>query len=508
MNLAGLLWRAARVRGGDTAIFLGERPVATHVETAVRAAALAGGMRGRMGLVPGDRVALLMTNGPDYLPCLFACWHAGLIAVPVNAKLHAKEVAFILENSGAKLLLVTADHADVAQEAVASMAAPPEVLDAESAGLRGVSRGEPAAMHPAAADDPAWLFYTSGTTGRPKGATLTHRNLMAMVLGYFADVDAIAPGDTVLHAAPMSHGSGLYALPHVAAMAAHILPESGGFEPDEVASLLGHHRGVTMFAAPTMVGRLVRWPGIGDADLRGLKTIIYGGGPMYLADCQQALEVLGQRLVQIYGQGESPMTISVLPRWCHADIEHPRYLDRLASVGFAQGAVGLRVVAPDGTPLPAGETGEVIVRGDSVMTGYWRNAAATEDALRDGWLWTGDMGAMDGDGFLTLKDRSKDVIISGGTNIYPREVEEVLLRHPDVAEVSVIGRPHADWGEEVVAVVVPRPGAAPSAAMLDALCLEHIARFKRPKHYRMVEALPKNSYGKVLKTALRLEQDG
>lgn len=503
MNLARLLDRAGRVAGAGTALWLGDRAIATHAQMAAEVAALAGGLRARLGLAPGDRVGLLMKNGPETLPCLFACWQAGLVAVPINAKLHAREVAFILENSGARLLFVTKDLAATAQEAVAGLSPQPEVLEAGGAGLRALLGSGAIAPHPTTPDDPAWLFYTSGTTGRPKGAVLTHRNLMAMSLGYLAEVDAVSPGDSVLHAAPLSHGSGLYALPHVAAMAGQILPESGGFEPDEIAWLLARHQRVAMFAAPTMVGRMVRWPGIGQADLSGLKTIIYGGGPMYLADCQAALEVLGQRLVQIYGQGESPMTISVLSRACHADTTHPRYLERLASVGYAQGIVDLRVVDPEGTPLPAGETGEIILRGDTVMSGYWRNPEATAAALRDGWLWTGDVGTLDADGFLTLKDRSKDLIISGGTNIYPREVEEVLLLHPDVAEVSVVGRVHADWGEEVVAFVVPRGDAAPTPAALDALCLERIARFKRPKDYRFVAELPKNNYGKVLKTELR-----
>jgi long-chain acyl-CoA synthetase len=503
MNLAGLLDRAGRVAGKRAALWLADRAVATHAGMAAQAAALAGGLQGRMGLSPGDRVALLMSNGPDYLPSLFACWQAGLAAVPINAKLHAREVAFVLENSGARLLLVTPDLAGTAGEAVAHLSPQPEVLEAGGAGLRALLAAAPIAPHPTAAEDPAWLFYTSGTTGQPKGATLSHRNLMAMVLGYFADVDAISPDDAVLHAAPMSHGSGLYALPHVAAMAAQILPESGGFEPEEIAWLLARHRGVAMFAAPTMVGRLVRWPGIGTANLSGLKTIVYGGGPMYLADARAALEVLGQRLVQVYGQGESPMTITVLPRACHADAGHPRYLERLASVGYAQSIIELHVVAPDGSPLSAGETGEVILRGDTVMAGYWQNREATAAALRDGWLWTGDVGSLDVDGFLTLKDRSKDLIISGGSNIYPREVEEVLLQHPDVAEASVVGRPHADWGEEVVAFIVPRSGAAPAPAALDDLCLRRIARFKRPKEYRFLATLPKNNYGKVLKTELR-----
>jgi acyl-CoA synthetase (AMP-forming)/AMP-acid ligase II len=379
------------------------------------------------------------------------------------------------------------------------------VLDCAGADYAALARGEACAMVDVAPDAPAWLFYTSGTTGRPKGATLTHRNLMAMTMGYLADVDAIAPGDCIIHAAPMSHGSGLYGLPHVARAANQVVPESGHFDPAEVLRLIAAHPGATFFFAPTMIVRLLASPALDGADLRNLKTIVYGGGPMYVADLRRALERFGPRLVQIYGQGEAPMTITYVSRAVHAERDHPRWLERLASVGVARTDVELRVVDDDDVPLPPGEVGEVLCRGDVVMAGYWDDPAATARALKDGWLHTGDVGALDADGFLTLKDRSKDLIISGGSNIYPREIEEVLIRHPAVAEASVVGRPHPEWGEEVVAFVVPRPGAAPSADELDALCLDSIARFKRPKHYRFVAALPKNNYGKVLKTELRVQ---
>jgi long-chain acyl-CoA synthetase len=214
---------------------------------------------------------------------------------------------------------------------------------------------------------------------------------------------------------------------------------------------------------------------------------------------------MGQRFVQIYGQGESPMTITALARRHFADMWHPRYLERLGSVGVAQSGIELRIAEADDRPAPPGTPGEVLVRGDAVMRGYWRNLEATAATLRDGWLHTGDVGTLDADGFLTLVDRSKDLIISGGSNIYPREIEEVLLRHPDVHEVSVVGRPHPEWGEEVVAFVVRRADAAIGERELDALCLEHIARFKRPKVYRFVASLPNNNYGKVLKTELRAQ---
>jgi long-chain acyl-CoA synthetase len=197
------------------------------------------------------------------------------------------------------------------------------------------------------------------------------------------------------------------------------------------------------------------------------------------------------------------MVGTALSRAHLADTLHPRHAARIASVGVAQTPVQIRVAGPDGAPLPPGEIGEVLVRGDSVMAGYWRNPDATAAAIRDGWLWTGDMGTLDHDGFLTLKDRSKDLLISGGSNIYPREIEEVLLTAPGVAEAAVVGAPDPEWGEIPVAFVVPATGAAPDAAALDAHCLAHIARFKRPKRYVFTDALPKNAYGKVLKTELR-----
>jgi len=346
-------------------------------------------------------------------------------------------------------------------------------------------------------------MYSSGTTGRPKGAMLSFRNLAQMTYSYFADVDDVPRDGRLLHAAPLSHGSGLYTFTHLAKGAAQVLPESGGFDAAEVFALFRAHREVSMFAAPTMVKRLVEAAPSPKAEGDfGLRTLVYGGGPMYAADLHAAMKVLGNRLAQIYGQGESPMTITALSKFHHADRAHPRHAERLASVGLPHSVVEVTIRDEDGRELGPGEIGEVCVRGDVVMSGYWNNADASARALRGGWLWTGDLGAFDDDGFLTLKDRSKDLIVSGGSNIYPREVEEVLLAHPAVAEACVVGRPDREWGEAVVAFVVPR-AEAPDIAQLDRFCLEHIARFKRPKDYRFVRALPKNNYGKVLKTELR-----
>ncbi|HVO15166.1 MAG TPA: long-chain fatty acid--CoA ligase [Alphaproteobacteria bacterium] len=503
MNLARLLEKAAVTFGTRPALTYGTRTLATYAEFAERVARLARGLRDGLKLATGDRVGLAMTNHPDFLVVLFACWHAGLVAVPMNAKLHRKEFAYILEQSGARLAVVTPDMAPTLAGLDAEIAGLERILANNDTGFASLGAHAPLPVAEVAPDDPAWLFYTSGTTGRPKGATLTHRNLVAMTMSYLADIDQVAPEDCIIHAAPMSHGSGIYALPHVARAANNVVPESGHFDPAEVLRLIAAHPGASFFFAPTMITRLLATPALDGADLGNLKVIVYGGGPMYVADLKRALDRLGPRLVQIYGQGESPMTITHVSRAVHEDRDHPRWLERLASVGVARTDLEVRVVDDDDRPLPAGEIGEVVCRGDVVMKGYWNDAAATARTLKGGWLHTGDVGALDEDGFLTLKDRSKDMIISGGSNIYPREIEEVLIRHPAVAEASVVGRPHPDWGEEVVAFVVARPGATVAAADLDRLCLDSIARFKRPKHYRFVDALPKNNYGKVLKTELR-----
>lgn len=502
MNIAHLLSRAGRSFAGRPALFAGTTLVATYDSLAARTARIAGGLRQRHHLMAGNRVAIVMKNCPAYVEALFACWHAGLVCVPVNAKLHAKEIGYILQNSGARLVLTEPDMAGIAEEA-AQAAAVQDVLVAGGRAYERLAAAEPLPPADTGPDALAWLFYTSGTTGRPKGAMLSHRNLMAMSLGYLAEVDPTTPADCLLHPAPMSHGSGLYILPHVLAGAAQVVPESGGFDPDEIAALLRVHAGASFFAAPTMVTRLVSAGTLGETERANLRTIVYGGGPMYVEDARRALNAFGPRLAQIYGQGESPMTITVLPRHLLARREDSAAEARLASVGYAQAVVEVRIADEGDAPLPPGVVGEILVRGDTVMSGYWQNPQATEETLRNGWLHTGDLGSMDADGFVTLKDRSKDVIISGGTNIYPREVEEVLLLHERIAEVAVVGRRHPDWGEEVVAVVAPVPGAQVTPQELDTLCLRHVARFKRPKDYIFLTALPKNSYGKILKTDLR-----
>ena len=494
MNIASWLSRAGLSHPGAPAVGQGTRVVQSYGALAERAARLAGGLLA-LGLQPGDRVAIIAKNCIEYLETIYGIWHGGFAAVPANAKLHGRELGYILEHSGARVCFASAGlDEEVAPYTPASLE---RLIVIGSPRYHALFGADAAPVVPRDGNDLAWLFYTSGTTGRPKGAMLTHRVLAQASFAYLTEVDATAPGDAILHAAPMSHGSGLYMMAHVARLGINVVPDSGGFDPDEIFRLFGAWNNISMFAAPTMVKRLLDHGG--DADPSCIRTIVWGGAPMYVEDALKALDRFGPRLAQIYGQGESPMTITTLSKQDIADREHPRWLERLGSAGRPYACLDVMVADAQDRALPAGEAGEIICRGDVVMPGYWRNDEATAQTLRGGWLHTGDVGVFDRDGYLTLKDRSKDMIISGGSNIYPREVEEVLLKHAAVREVSVIGRAHPDWGEIVVAYVV---GDA-KAGELDALCLSEIARFKRPKDYVFVDALPKNNYGKILKTELR-----
>jgi long-chain acyl-CoA synthetase len=500
MNLAALFFDVARRLPHRPAVS-DDHQAWSYGELAERIGRVAGGLRAH-GLVPGDRVLLSLENCGEFFELLLGCWAAGLCAVPANARLHPREVEYIAANSGARLLVATPALAEALAPLENSVASLERIISTRSRSYGALlAAGQPLRPEPGAPTDRAWLFYTSGTTGRPKGAVLTHRNLLFMSLCYYADIDLLDERDTHLLAAPVSHGAGLYALPFLLTGAHQIV--LAHFDVPAVLDVMRRHRRVSLFTAPTMLTRLTHAPETAAADLGNLRTISYGGGPMYVADLERALEIFGPRLYQLYGQGESPMTIAGLSQRLHGDSAHPRWRERLGSCGVARTGVLVRVVDNDDHDVPPGEIGEVMARSDCVMDGYWQNVEANAETLRGGWLHTGDLGSMDEDGLLTLRDRSKDMIISGGSNIYPREIEEVLLRHPDLVEASVVGRPHPDWGEEVVAFLVPREGAAVAAAELDRLCLDHIARFKRPRDYRFVEALPKNNYGKVLKTELR-----
>lgn len=495
MNVCSWLWQRARSVPDAPALFDGTRLHASYSIFAQRSASLAKSLQDRLGVQAGDRVAIFAKNRPEYLEALYGVLWRGGTVVPINAKLHPVEAAWIIENAGAKLVIT--DAGKLSGETTLPC---PELAIESDAYQALITTGE--FDRPALTDqnEVAWLFYTSGTTGRPKGVMITHGNIAAMATNYCLDVEAISSADTALYAAPMSHGAGLYNFQFVRAGARHLVPASRSFDTDETMQLAGEIKNLSFFAAPTMVKRLIDAARTCGYRGEGIKTIVYGGGPMYGADIDAALEQFGPKFVQIYGQGESPMTITVLPRELVADTSHPNWRSRRASVGFAQACVQVRTVTPDRQPCPVDEPGEIEVSGPTVMKGYWDNPKATAEAISDGWLCTGDIGRFDADGFLTLTDRSKDVIISGGSNIYPREVEEILLEHPAVHEVAVVGEPHSDWGEQVVAFIV---GTHVEPQALSAFAGTRLARFKLPKRYLFVESLPVNNYGKVLKTELR-----
>ncbi len=486
MNLFALLDQAAARFGDRGALYLGESQRSTWGELRDRVLRLATSI-GQLG-PSGARIAVASENCPEIVELMFAIWAAERVFVPINYKLHPREMEQILDDAGVTQVFASAK--------IPAGLAPLTAVPIETIGMDAYeSRFGATPSAPPANADPsalAWLFYTSGTTGRSKGAMLSHRNLMAMTVSHLADFDAPDENCSLIHGAPMSHGSGLYVPPYVLRGARQVVPASGAFEPDEFLDLCEHHPGCSAFLAPTMVQRLAQ---TGRPRPRNLKTVVYGGGPMYVDSLKKALAAFGPIFVQLYGQGEAPMTITGLRRADHIDADDAV----LGSVGYARSGVDVAVLAADGSPAAIDEIGEIVCRGDVVMSGYWKNADATAATLRDGWLHTGDMGSFDARRFLTLRDRSKDVVISGGSNIYPREVEEVLIEHPGVSEACVVGAPDPEWGEVVVAFIV---GSA-SAAELDAHLLARIARFKRPKGYEFIDALPKNSYGKVLRRELR-----
>lgn len=500
MNVAHWLYARALQTPAAPALFVGAQCRADYRKFAAHAAALSAAMSADYGVRPGDRIALYMANRIEYLVALYAAWWIGAVVVPINYKLHVKEAAWIATNAEASLLLTDAGG----QVDPALLPAGCRDLGVDTPAFQHAVRdaGDFGAPLPVASESLAWLFYTSGTTGRPKGVMLSHGNLVAMTLCYPYDVDSVSANDAWLYAAPMSHGAGLYNFMSVRAGGRHVVPASRGFDSTEIFQLAAELGDICLFAAPTMIKRMVREA---PSKVVGLRTIVCGGAPMYAADMIQALDVLGPVLAQIYGQGESPMTITAMHRAAVADRSHPDWNARIASVGTAQSTMEVRVVDEGFHDLPPGQCGEVVTRGPAVMCGYWRNDAATRQALVNGWLRTGDIGFLSADDFLTLTDRSKDVIISGGTNIYPREVEEVIARHPDVFEVAVVGALHPEWGEEVVAFVVARAGGeALDAATLEAWCRAEMASFKKPRRYVFCAELPKNSYGKILKTELRV----
>lgn len=509
MNVSQLLTKSARTFPENLALVYGPKEL-TYAQFNSRVNSLANALC-RLGIQREDNIAVLQYNYPETLESIFACFKAGCGAVPINFRLHPNEFAFIIDHSEAKAVILSPefneaimeirDRIPTARHLITLSGAQGEILDYEK--LLSVESDQfiEADVQP---DDLAWLFYTSGTTGMPKGAMLTHRNLNAATMNFYADIcPGFGPDDVVLHAAPLSHGSGIYALPNIGKAATNVILASKSFDPELIFKTIQEYQVTNMFAAPTMIKLMVESPAVHKYDHNSLRALNYGGAPMLVEDLKQAMERLGPCLVQLFGQAESPMTITYLPHRDHLLGGSPDQMKRLGSAGFPRTDVEVRIFDGDDRELPPGETGEIVTRSDLVMKGYWRNPEATAETIKNGWLHTGDMGYMDERGYLFIMDRSKDMIISGGENIYPREIEEVLIKHPAIREVAVIGIPDPKWGEAIKAVISLLPGEFVTEEELIIFCRDNIASYKKPKSVDFVDELPKNNYGKILKRDLR-----
>jgi acyl-CoA synthetase (AMP-forming)/AMP-acid ligase II len=507
VNTATFLAKQARQRPDQVALRHGDEAI-TYQQFLDRALAFGGNLLDR-GYEPGDRIAFVLANSPRVLETIYGCFAAGLIVVPINARLHPREIAYIVQNSGSKVLVHGPEYQDgiagrpedfsgvelrICTEPADGATPFEEILDPAKALDRPVD------VDPA---DPCWLFYTSGTTGRPKGATWTHRVVRTMAMNYLADVHNIQPGEVVLHAAPMSHGSGIVALPAVARGAEQVVFEPKSFDPKQLfAAIEALKVSHIAFLAPTQIVKMLDEFEPGEYDLSSLQAICYGGAPIHVEHLTAAIEAFGPVFAQIFGQGEAPITITGLSPRLHSELLAAGD-ERIGSAGTIRTDVEAMVVDEDDNELPPGEPGEIVTRSDVVMAGYWENPEATAETLRGGWLHTGDIGTFDERGYLFLLDRAKDMIISGGNNVYPREVEEIIVQHPAVAQVVVVGVPDDYWGEAVHAVVVLVPGAQVEATELISFCGEHLAGYKKPKGVDFVDELPVSGYGKVLRREVR-----
>ena len=494
MNLGRMLAAAAALNADRPAVTCEGRQ-RTYAEFMERVDRLAEGLRVRCAVRPGDRTVIWLSNGAEYLEILAACWRVGAVVVPVNSRLHVKEVEFHCRHSEARVLFHDADRTEQAAQV--------DVPHGVSVGVGGGdvsyesfqqfgSLGSPVEVDESS---PAWVFYTSGTTGSPKGAVLSHANLIAMIVAWCADLHTVSPEDVVLHCAPLSHAAGFHAVTALARGAHSIIHRR--FDAGAVLREIAVRRVTATWMVPTQL-RLTMDVLDTDSDVSSLTHVIYGGAPITRRDLEEAIQKFGPVLCQLYGQGESPMTITSLPRRDHVA---GRDDDTLVSAGVARTGIDVRIESPHGGWAAPDEVGEVVVRGSTVMVGYLGDEAATRETLRDGYLHTGDIGRIDRRGYLYVLDRAKDLIISGGSNVYAKSVEDVLSEYPGVDQVAVFGVPDRIWGEAVTAAVVASNEIDADAILRH--CRERIADYQVPKRILFVDDLPKNAYGKILKRELR-----
>ncbi len=498
-NLAHLLVQTAR-RFPDRPAIVWRDQTWTWADFLRRVQAAAGALTER-GVRHGDRVLVHARNSNTVLETMFASWTIGATWVPTNFRLTPPEVAYLAQSSGASVHIFDSAFPDHAATAKAeNPACRLEVFIGE-----GDLEWEALATHPRPVahladvdrDHPAWFFYTSGTTGRPKAGILTHGQMEYVICNHLCDLmPATTERDASLVVAPLSHGAGIHALPQIARGAATILLSGERLDCEEAWHLVEKHRVSNMFTVPTILTMLTRHEAVDRYDHSSLRHVIYAGAPMYRADQLHALRKLGRVIVQYFGMGEVTGNITVLPADLHSENDDDM---PVGSCGFPRTGMDVAILDDAGTHLPPNTTGEICVRGPGVFAGYHNNAEATEKATAHGWFHTGDLGHMDARGFVYITGRASDMYISGGSNVYPREIEEALLLHPAVVEACVLGMPHEKWGESGVAVLVLEQGAGVSEAELLAHLDGRLAKYKWPRQFVLWPELPKSGYGKVAK---------
>ncbi|MGA7805748.1 acyl-CoA synthetase [Bradyrhizobium sp.] len=508
MNLAYLLTQNARRHGGRAGFIWGDRSWSwREIDAAVSALAAALAAR---GIVKGDRILVHSKNCEEMFWSMFAAFRLGAVWVPTNFRLMPDEVAYLAAASGAKAFLCHGDFPDHAK-AVTESAFTWRIGEEGSFGetsLRGAMAphagavvGNVAVEH----DDPCWFFFTSGTTGRSKAAVLTHGQMAFVITNHLADLTpATTERDAALVVAPLSHGAGVHQLMQTARGVPTILMPTERFDIAEAFRLIEAHRVSNLFTVPTILKMMVEHPAADRFDHSSLRYVIYAGAPMYREDQKAALRTLGKVIVQYFGLGEVTGNITVLPAELHQAEDGPQA--RIGSCGYERTGMQVSIQGDDGRELKPFETGEICVIGPAVFAGYYDNPEANAKAFRDGWFRTGDLGHMDEEGFVYITGRASDMYISGGSNIYPREVEEKILTHPGIGEVAVLGVPDPVWGEVGVAVCVPRDGAeGVTEAEMAAFLSPKVPRYKMPKRFFFWEALPKSGYGKIPKRLVRDE---
>jgi fatty-acyl-CoA synthase len=508
MNLAHMLTQNARRHGDRIGFVWGEKSW-TWREIDAAVSALAAALAER-GIAKGDRILVHSKNCEEMFWSMFAAFRLGAVWVPTNFRLMPDEVAYLAAASGAKAFLCHGDFPDHAK----TVSGPGFIWRIGEEGTFGERRvGEAIAAYAdvrienAAVehDDPCWFFFTSGTTGRSKAAVLTHGQMAFVVTNHLADLTpATTERDASLVVAPLSHGAGVHQLMQAARGVKTILLPTEKFDIAEAFRLIETHRVSNLFTVPTILKMIVEHPAVDKFDHSSLRYVIYAGAPMYREDQKAALKKLGKVLVQYFGLGEVTGNITVMPAELHEEEDGPSA--RIGSCGFERTGMQVQIQGDDGRELKPFDTGEICVIGPAVFAGYYDNPEANAKAFRDGWFRTGDLGHMDAEGFVYITGRASDMYISGGSNIYPREVEEKILTHPAIGEVAVLGVPDPFWGEVGVAVCVAREGAEPvGEAEMAAFLSPKVPRYKMPKRFFFWEALPKSGYGKIPKRLVRDE---